>query len=222
MRSLAVGRMGSRTAARVLAAALVAVGCAAPPAPAPLSAPERAFAPPPSSPEGRPVPLASEPPAEPEPLNTARRVLLERAPRLDPLAREAVAWLVSRAQHEHALPALTLLALIEQESHFDPAARGPRGSLGLMQIRPFVARAVAERHGLGWEGDASLLDPVVNVRIGIAYLAEQRARFGTTELALAAYNVGPSRLRRLLAAGRSGSGRYVRRVLQRAEALAAE
>ena len=205
----------------------LAVGCASPPPPGPEAhTPVAPVAP--ALPLSGPAPdegsgwAAPTPPVVPASLRTARRVLRERAPRIDPLAQEAVAELLYRAEEELGIPALTVLGLIQQESRFDPRARGPRGSMGLMQIRPFVARDVAARHSLGWNGSSTLYDPVVNVRIGLAYLLEQKERFGSTELALAAYNVGPSRLKRLLAAGRSGSGNYVRRVLEKADALADE
>ena len=200
-------------------------GCSSPPPPRPVVSPAAVA---PAEPLWAPVPeeepgwAEPTPPVVPVSLRTARRVLRERAPRVDPLAQEAVAQLLYRAEAEHGIPVLTVLGMIQQESRFDPRARGPRGSLGLMQIRPFVARDVATRHSLGWRGDSTLYDPVANVRIGIAYLLEQKERFGSTELALAAYNVGPSRLKRLLAAGRSGRGAYVRRVLEQADALAAQ
>jgi len=148
----------------------------------------------------------------------AREVLAARAPRLDALAREGVAQLLARAERRHGIAPLLLLAVIEQESRFDPRARGPRGSLGLMQVRPFVGRAVAER--AGWHFDeTTLLDPVENVRIGTRYLAELHMRFGNTALALAAYNAGPTRIRRFQARGLPCRTRYVRRVLARYEGL---
>ncbi len=205
----------------------LALGCAGPPpavGPPPAAAvpsvplAERYVAPP----DATTVPVAPSPPQAPGALRSVRRVLREHAHRVDPLAQEAIAQLLHRGELEHGVPVMTVLGLIQQESRFDPRARGPRGSLGLMQIRPFVARDIAERHGFEWKNETTLYDPVANVRIGLAYLVEQRVRFGSTELALAAYNVGPARLRRLLAAGRSGRGRYVRRVLQKADALAAE
>ena len=167
-------------------------------------------------------PLAQAPSVDSIGLRLARRALAEHAPKLDALEREGVAQLLDRTEKRHGIPVATMLGLIQQESRFNPRARGPRGSIGLMQIRPFVAADVAARHGITWAGERTLYDPVANVRIGTAYLVEQRERFGTTELALAAYNVGPSRLRKLLSSGASGRGPYVRRVMQKAEALAAE
>jgi soluble lytic murein transglycosylase len=114
------------------------------------------------------------------------------------------------------------LALIEQESRFDPRAKGPRGALGLMQIRTFVGEDVAARIGVPWQGEQTLLDPVLNVRIGTAYLTELLDRFGSQEIALAAYNMGPTRLAWRLARGDDGRSAFVTRVLQHYEELRRE
>ena len=204
---------------------LALAACATPPGdpePAPVvQPPARAAVPEAPQWVRAPKPGASDP-GVPEGLRLARQVLRDRGHALDALEREGVAQLLDRTEREHGIPVVTMLGLIQQESRFNPRARGPRGSMGLMQIRPFVAAAVAERHGIAWAGPKTLTDPIANVRIGTAYLVEQRDRFGTTELALAAYNVGPTRLRKLLRSGASGRGPYVRRVMQKAEALAAE
>lgn len=210
-----------------------AAGCAsapprsvvAPPVPAPPPTQARAPAPPDAQPppDGFPLPAAEPAPAaEPDALVIARLVLEARAPRIRAPEREAVARLLWEAAVRDGLPVLTVLGLIEQESRFDPRARGPRGSLGLMQLRPFVAADVAARHGQPWAGARTLFDPVANVRLGLTYLAEQRERFGDPHLAIAAYNVGPTRLMRLLAAGKGRNGPYLRRVLRRVEALVSE
>ena len=146
-------------------------------------------------------------------------VLEERARRIGAADRARIAEELARADLEHGLDALLLLALIDQESRYDPRARGPRGSLGLMQIRPFVGADVARRHGIPWGGPATLVDPVLNVRIGIAYLAEMRRMYGKDELALAAYNMGPYRVKRILANGREPQSRYAALVLDGYQAL---
>jgi len=202
-----------------VALTLALAGCAAAPrtAPAPVAEAPLVLPPLPVAPSGGVLLAALARPAAPS-LLQARAVLASRAPRLDALAREGVAQLLARAERRHGIAPLLLLALIEQESRFDPCARGPHGSLGLMQVRPFVGRDVAARAGWRFD-DTTLLDPVENVRIGTRYLAELHARFGNTELALAAYNAGPTRIRRLQARGLPCRTRYVKRVLARYEGL---
>jgi soluble lytic murein transglycosylase-like protein len=152
-------------------------------------------------------------------LIVAREILRDRAPQLDELQKEGVARAVVRAETEHGLPALLVLALIEQESHFRPKVSGPRGAIGLMQLRPYVAKDIAERHDIPWQGIRTLTDPVKNVRLGTLYLAEMRTRFDDTHLAMAAYNMGPTALSRRLRRGLGVKGPYVHGVLQRYHSL---
>jgi len=167
------------------------------------------------------IPAAFDPlfelePGAPDPAADAAwidAVLERRAPRLGLSARAALALQVSDASEQHGIDPLVVLSLIAQESRFDPRARGGHGALGLMQIRPFVARDVARRHGIPWKGEATLLDPARNVAIGTAYLGEILRQFGDLELALAGYNMGPSRLQRMLARGAEPEGRYLGHIL---------
>jgi soluble lytic murein transglycosylase-like protein len=165
------------------------------------------------------VPILDESPAEPSSLFIAREILAERALQLSELEQEGVARAIVKAEQEHGLPALLVLALIEQESHFRPKARGPGGSLGLMQLMPKSARALAERHDIPWHGAQTLHDPVKNVHLGVLYLAAMREQFGSTDLAMAAYNIGPGAVQRRLARGLSCKGPYVTGVLQRFQSL---
>ncbi len=169
-----------------------------------------------------PAPLLDQAPPESASLLYARSVLDARAAGLDSAQREGVARALALAEAEHGLPILLMLALIEQESRFDPHARGHGNSLGLMQVLPFVGADVAQRNGLTWQSDRTLLDPVQNVRIGTAYLGELRRMFGSTDHALAAYNMGPGNLRRLLARRTFTPGPYLTRVHARAGALKSE
>jgi soluble lytic murein transglycosylase-like protein len=209
------------------------VACATPllPAPATLARTPRATTLPESHP---PVALAndlpnSEPaslldPAPPEnaSLFYARSVLEKRGAKLDKVQREGVARALVLAEANDGIPVLMTLALITQESRFDPRAKGPTGSLGLMQIQPVTAHAVARQHGLAWQSDRTLLDPVQNVRIGLAYLAELRERFGSTDHALAAYNIGPGNLVKLLRKRPLRHGPYLKKLHAHAETMSAE
>ena len=85
--------------------------------------------------------------------------------------------------------------MIRQESAFDPQARSRAGARGLMQLMPATAREWAQRLGLPYS-TARLHDPDYSIRLGTAYFANVLNLFdGTTELALAGYNGGPTRIR---------------------------
>ena len=171
---------------------------------------------------GEPAPLLDPAPPGNASLSYVRSVLATRGMKLDGVQREGVARALVRAEADHGISVLMTLALITQESRFDPRARGPSGSLGLMQLQPTTARDVARRHGLAWQSDRTLLDAVQNVRIGVAYLAELRERFGSTDHAMAAYNIGPGNLVKLLKKRPLRHGPYLKKVHGHASSMEAE
>jgi soluble lytic murein transglycosylase-like protein len=103
-----------------------------------------------------------------------------------------------------------LLAVIQVESGFRANAVSPKGALGLMQLRPQTAISVVEQlqeSGLrghepfvGAKVEQILLNPFHNLSIAVAYLAYLRNRYAphSSYAALAAYNVGPTRMDELL------------------------
>jgi len=85
------------------------------------------------------------------------------------------------------LPVELLEAVAEAESGFDPRAVSRAGAVGLMQLMPATARAL---------GVSDPFDPWQNVLAGARYLRSLLDRFGSLELALAAYNAGPGAVER--------------------------
>lgn len=89
-------------------------------------------------------------------------------------------------------PAL-ILAIIRQESGFDPLVRSGVGARGMMQLMPATAAATARRLGVGYS-PSQLDDPEYNMRLGSTYLGELISSFsGSYVLAVAGYNAGPGR-----------------------------
>ncbi|UWQ86320.1 lytic transglycosylase domain-containing protein (plasmid) [Leisingera caerulea] len=76
-------------------------------------------------------------------------------------------------------------ALIEAESSYNPNAVSPKGAYGLGQLMPATAR------NLGVDRS----DPGQNLEGAARYLLAQLSEFRDIELALAAYNAGPHRVR---------------------------
>jgi soluble lytic murein transglycosylase len=93
------------------------------------------------------------------------------------------------ARNYHLDSAL-LAAVIYQESKFDPDARSESGAVGLMQLLPSTALAIAERTGGTRFRVDDLVDPEINVRYGAWYLRHLLDKYGDEQLALAAYNAG--------------------------------
>ena len=128
------------------------------------------------------------------------------------------AWIIAKTIQEeskkYSLDPMLVLAVIKVESSFRHLAVSPVGARGLMQIRPFVANALAPEVDLKtWHGIASLDDPVLNIKIGVFYLSRLKKRFRDMKLALTAYNWGPTRIGYKLAGKRSVPTRYAKKVL---------
>ena len=105
-------------------------------------------------------------------------------------------YAIPEAERAGVDPAL-VLALIKQESGFDPNAVSRVGARGLMQLMPATAVEQARRENLAPFHPDSLFRPAVNVRLGVAYLRDVLRRHGgDPSLALAHYNAGPTALAR--------------------------
>ena len=88
---------------------------------------------------------------------------------------------------------LLLLAMVRQESFFDPLAGSPAGALGLTQVIPETGAVIALDEGLLGFETADLYRPAVSLDFGASYLADQLETFdGNFYFALAAYNGGPT------------------------------
>lgn len=94
--------------------------------------------------------------------------------------------LISSAARHYGLPPSLLKAVAKAESGFSPGAVSDQGAMGLMQLMPGTARAL---------GVSDPFDPAQNVFGGARYLSQQMERFGSVDLALAAYNAGPGAVR---------------------------
>lgn len=90
--------------------------------------------------------------------------------------------LFNTASQKYGVPATLLSAVARQESGYDPRAVSPAGAQGLMQLMPGTARGL---------GVTDSFDPAQAVDGAARMLRDLTARFGSTELALAAYNAGP-------------------------------
>jgi soluble lytic murein transglycosylase-like protein len=78
-------------------------------------------------------------------------------------------------------------AIIANESGFDSNATSSVGARGLMQLMPETAVGL---------GVSDAYDAAQNVRAGTRYLRKLLDQFGSTELAVAAYNAGPDAVRK--------------------------
>lgn len=95
--------------------------------------------------------------------------------------------IVSQAATTHGVPEALIHAVIEKESRGKVNAKSQVGASGLMQLMPATAKAL---------GVKNINDPVQNINGGTAYLKQLHDQFGSWDLALAAYNAGPTNVRK--------------------------
>ena len=89
----------------------------------------------------------------------------------------------ARAAQRWSVSATLLAAQAYRESGFNPFARSRAGALGIAQFMPATARQVGLRDPL---------DPDAAIDAQAHLMRDLLRRFGSVELALAAYNAGPA------------------------------
>jgi soluble lytic murein transglycosylase len=99
------------------------------------------------------------------------------------------------------LPSGLVYAVMRQESSYDPDAVSPARAVGLLQLMPETAAAVASAMGIVHD-EGSLASPPRNIALGAHFLKELVTKFkGQLPFAVAGYNAGPEAVVRW--AGRS-------------------
>lgn len=125
-----------------------------------------------------------------------------RRPRGVPLDWVAPIWLrtlyptpwselVDAQAQARGIDPFLLLAVMREESRFDPRATSAAAARGLTQMILPTARRLARQAGLGTVEFADLAEPPVAIALGATYLAELDRRFqGDPAAIAAAYNAG--------------------------------
>lgn len=99
-----------------------------------------------------------------------------------------------RIQLEMDIPDWLLYAVPMAESSWNPnTPRSSANCIGLMQINPVYEKYLVNRYWTFFQ-KFDINNPNHNLWLGFKYLADLKVRFGTWEMALAAYNAGPTRV----------------------------
>ena len=86
------------------------------------------------------------------------------------------------ASADAAIPPAMLWAVAKVESNLHPEAESAAGARGLLQVMPATGTAL----------NLDIDEPTSNVLAGARYLRQMLDRFHSSDLALAAYNAGPT------------------------------
>jgi soluble lytic murein transglycosylase-like protein len=147
--------------------------------------------------------------------NTSEDVLFLKVlllkPSIDPELARQVAILVHKNAQQYSRDPNLVLAIITEESGFNPRAVSPVGAAGLMQVMPHWKRVLAIN------GD--LYDPDTNIKYGLQVLGFYLEMYQDLEMALTAYNRGPGPVDAALVRGKNPNNGYAPKVLGTYERL---
>lgn len=96
--------------------------------------------------------------------------------------------IIEKTAKKHKLDPAIIKAIIHAESNFNHLALSRKGAMGLMQLMPNTAKEL---------GVINAFIPEENINAGSQYFAKLLKRFdGNLKFAIAAYNAGPSNVKR--------------------------
>jgi len=139
---------------------------------------------------GDPVPEAGRVPGKSDGAN-GLLTWLEIAPEV-----KSVQYLLREAAAKTGVDMELLKAVIAVESGFNAKAVSPRGAIGLMQLTPDTADRYATKVEVKRPAAERLLDARTNILTGARMLADLTRRFGSIDIALAAWNAGEGTVRK--------------------------
>lgn len=115
-------------------------------------------------------------------------------------ARE-IASVIMKESERYGFDPIFLMAVIQNESSFNPRMKGGAGEIGLMQIKPDTAEWIAKSYKLGYKKAEDLYRPEINISIGAAFLNKLRTQFDSnSSLYISAYNAGAKKVRQMVSA----------------------
>jgi len=97
---------------------------------------------------------------------------------------------VEQTAQRNGIDPYIVLAVMREESRFDPSAKSPAGAYGLMQLMPQTAYRLDQSLKLGINRPSQLTEPGTNIALGTHYLKKLSDEFPSLPHALAAYNAG--------------------------------
>lgn len=104
---------------------------------------------------------------------------------------------VRLAAEQFSVDEAVIYAIIYCESNFQPEATSAVGAIGLMQMMPATFDELQGYLNEQYDTEALYL-PEVNIRYGTYYLSRLYRTFGDWEIVYAAYNAGPTIVRKWL------------------------
>jgi soluble lytic murein transglycosylase len=104
--------------------------------------------------------------------------------------------IICEAAAAYEVDPLWLHAIIWQESKYNPNARSGAAARGLMQFIPETAEAIRSAIGMPALRLEQLYEPAINIRLGASLWSSLITKLKNPQMALAAYNGGPTNVER--------------------------
>ena len=120
------------------------------------------------------------------------------------------------ASRRYAVDYRLVLAVMDAESNFRQDVVSDAGAIGIMQVKPVVAREFSQVVGIPYERDV-LHCPHANVRFGVYYLSWLSRHYDNDYAILYAYNVGYTRARQNMQRSSEPKTGYTRKVMEEYE-----
>jgi soluble lytic murein transglycosylase len=93
-----------------------------------------------------------------------------------------------------------IYSIVRTESAFDQRDKSPANAVGLMQVTPAAGRDTAKRFGVGYNWKRLVSDPVYNMQMGAAEIADLLKDYrGSYIMTFAGYNAGRGRVQQWVA-----------------------
>jgi soluble lytic murein transglycosylase len=125
----------------------------------------------------------------------------------------AISEMIYKESMKYNIDYRLVLALMKIESNFRCDAVSRKGARGLLQVKPSLARYIAEDVGITWQGDETLDEPKKNIKIGVRVFSKLIDDFQNINMALHAYHVGPTKLREMITEKEIPQKRFLNLVL---------
>ena len=140
-------------------------------------------------------------------------IVRDHRPGASPAWLHTLASAIVNEARAEAIDPLLVASIVARESSFRSRVVSSAGAVGLMQLRPWVAQAMAETSDVEWGGVETLHTPHLNVRLGVRYFKQLVERFGNERIALTAYCYGPTRVSSQVRNGTFRDSRYAQEIL---------
>ena len=120
-------------------------------------------------------------------------------PKAHKKSSKEIATVIMHESERYGFDPIFLMAVIKNESSFNPRMKGGAGEIGLMQIKPETAAWIAKSCKIKYKDAQSLYNPETNIRIGAAFMNKLRTQFSAqSSLYLSAYNAGAKKVRMMV------------------------